>query len=395
MTYKVENNILTVVLPERIDTSVSATVSVHLDRIVDSEPHDSLVLDASGLTFISSCGLRILLGLAKREKELKVTGVNAEVYNVFSMTGFTRIITVEQALREVSIEGSSILGKGGVGTVYRLTDETILKVFREGTPLSDVEREINLSREAFVYGLPTAISFELVRVGNQYGIIHELINARTLAQVITNDPTHVEEYGAMLGRIMKQIHAVHDVQGTLPDAVEETNHKIEVLRRYFTSEQIDLLHEIYDAVPHGNSILHCDLHPKNVMDSNGELILIDMGEVCHGHPLEDLSHTYSSMRGLVGDYEAILGMNEELAHRCFDSAIRAYLDIDDEALIARRVEQIRVVSLLRSVSWLALSDSFPEELINRCRLHLQKNICANMPYIREVLKQLKEWEVND
>lgn len=48
-----------------------------------------------------------------------------------------------------------------------------------------------------------------------------------------------------------------------------------------------------------------------------KLILIDMGEVCHGNPIEDLSHTYSSMMGLVGDYQEILGMGEELAHRFF------------------------------------------------------------------------------
>lgn len=392
MKHVVHNGLLSILLPERIDTTSAAQVEEELKQLCAQTPHEEVVLDASEMEFISSSGLRVLLALAKVEKTLKVAEVSPDVYHVFSMTGFTRILTVEQRLREVSAEGCPVLGKGGVGTVYRLTEDTILKVFREGTPLSDVQHEINLSREAFVCGLPTAISFEPVRVGKQYGIIHELINAQTLANVINSDLEHVEHYGTLLGRLMKQVHSIEDEHHTLPDAVEETHHKLDMLLRYFTEEQVALLREIYDAIPKGNRILHCDLHPKNVMVSNGELILIDMGEVCHGNPLEDLSHSYSSMKNLQGNYREILGMDEEVAHQCFDSAIRAYFDQEDEASLARKVEQIRVASLVRCVSWLALSDSFPQELIDQCRRFVAEQIVQHIDEIREVLKQFDEWK---
>lgn len=391
MNYSINNNTLTISLPTHIDTAVSVQVDEQIRKICAENPHQTLVLDASELEFISSSGLRVLLGTAKRESDMKITEVSTEVYNVFSMTGFTRIFHVEQRLREICIDGCPVLGKGGVGTVYRLTEDTILKVFREGTPLSDVLREINLSKEALVYGLPTAISFEPVRVGNQYGIIHELINARTLASIIDSDPSQAEHYGAMFGQLMKQVHRIHDDNHTLPNAVEETQLKFEKLRRYFTDEQVAILREIYDAIPAGNSILHCDLHPKNVMMSNGELILIDMGEVCHGNPLQDLSHTYSSMMGLVGNYREIVGMDEEVAHRCYLSAIRAYFDTADEAMIARRLEQIRVASLIRNISWLSLSDSFPQELIDACKRLFEERIASQMEHIRTILPQFSEW----
>lgn len=376
----------------RIDTTTAEDMDVRIGRELEGCAADTeVVLDCSDLQYISSTGLRVVLKYKKLFPQLSLDNVTADVYNVFEITGFSRILTIRKALREVCIDGSPVLGKGGVGTVYRLTDETILKVFREGTPQAEVQQEIDLSREAFVYGLPTAISFEMVRVGRQYGIIHELLNAQTLANIIQAEPDRVEHYGSLLGRLMKQMHATRDDDNRLPDAARETRLKLAKLRRYFSQEQVDVLCEMYDAVPQGNSILHCDLHPKNVMMSNGELFLIDMGEVCHGNPIEDLSHTYSSMMGLVGDYQEILGMDESLAHRCFLSAMQTYFDGADDALFARRMEQIRVVSLIRNISWLSLSDSFPDHLVASCRQVYADRIEAHLPYIRQVLAQLPEW----
>jgi len=49
---------------------------------------------------------------------------------------------IERALRQMSIEGCEILGVGGVGTVYRYNDDTIIKVFRDGTTIDEVRKRI-------------------------------------------------------------------------------------------------------------------------------------------------------------------------------------------------------------------------------------------------------------
>lgn len=387
-----QNGVLTVILPERIDTANSVEVGQQISEICCSVPHESIVLDASQMTYISSSGLRILLGLAKKEQGLKIKEVCKEVYNVFEMTGFNRIIPIEQRIREIVIDGKPVRGKGGIGVVYQLTEDTIIKVFREGTPIEEVQREMTLSKEALVFGLPTAIAFEVVRTGNQYGAIYELINAKTLASIINDNPTETAHYGAEIGRIMHQMHSVHDTQNKLPDAREATMEAIERLRRYFTDEEVTMMREIADAIPEGNSVLHCDLHPKNIMVSNGEPLLIDMGEVCHGNPLHDLGHTYSSMRGLVGDYQTIIGMDEAASHACFDAIVRTYFDTDDEALLAHRLEQVRVVSLLRNFTWMSLSSALPQEIIDTCREQFTLRIANNIDAIRKILPTLQEWK---
>ena len=65
-----------------------------------------LKIAAAGLEYISSSGLRVLLRRQQQSDE-KITILNAspEVYEIFSVTGFTKIMNVEKALRFVSIEG--------------------------------------------------------------------------------------------------------------------------------------------------------------------------------------------------------------------------------------------------------------------------------------------------
>ena len=57
-----------------------------------------LVIDIKGLQYISSAGLRVLLGAQKKMQKvgsMKVTNVCEEIMEVFEMTGFTDILTIE------------------------------------------------------------------------------------------------------------------------------------------------------------------------------------------------------------------------------------------------------------------------------------------------------------
>ena len=59
----------------------------------------SLVLDLKGLEYISSAGLRVLLGAQKKMQKvgsMKLTGVCDEVMEVLEMTGFADILTIER-----------------------------------------------------------------------------------------------------------------------------------------------------------------------------------------------------------------------------------------------------------------------------------------------------------
>ena len=395
MTIQFTNNNgdATITLCGRLDTSVSTEIKSEIDKnLATAENINSLTMDAEGLEYISSSGLRILLVLAKSYKNFKVVNVNPDVYDVLNMTGFSKIINVERALRQLSIDGCEQIGVGGVGTVYRLDGDTIIKVFREGTTIDEVRKEITMSKEAFVMGTPTAISFDIVKVGSQYGLVYELLNAETLSSCIKRAPERIEEFARQYANLFRQLHSIEvPADSNVPDAIEHERQQILHIRRYFPQESIDLLLQILDAIPTSNRLLHLDLQVKNTMMQGDELMLIDMGEMGCGHPVLDLGHAYSAMVLLIGDYDKTIGIPRELGNKVWDLAINYYFEGLPADVIEQRKAQIDVVARIRNFSWLALSDSFPESVIKQCQELFDQRITARRDYILDVCKTFKDW----
>ena len=87
---------LILALEGRLDTMTSPELEAELNKSLDGA--DSLILDFSKLDYISSAGLRVLLSAHKRMSAkggMKVKNVNEIVREVFDVTGFADILTIE------------------------------------------------------------------------------------------------------------------------------------------------------------------------------------------------------------------------------------------------------------------------------------------------------------
>ena len=98
MTIEIKKNqeYTTIEIVGRLDT----TTAPSLDKIINEDIGDekNLVLDFKGLTYISSAGLRIVLNAQKKMSKvgtMKVINVCEEVMDVFEITGFADILTIE------------------------------------------------------------------------------------------------------------------------------------------------------------------------------------------------------------------------------------------------------------------------------------------------------------
>ena len=98
MTIEIKKNAEETVieLEGRLDT----TTAPALDKTIgnDIEGTKSLVLDFKRLEYISSAGLRVLLGAQKKMQKcgfMKLINVCEEIMEVFEMTGFADILTIE------------------------------------------------------------------------------------------------------------------------------------------------------------------------------------------------------------------------------------------------------------------------------------------------------------
>ena len=86
----------TIELGGRLDTTTAPALEKTINENLGETKH--LVLNLKGLEYISSAGLRVLLGTQKKFQKIgsmKVTNVCEAVMEVFDITGFADILTIE------------------------------------------------------------------------------------------------------------------------------------------------------------------------------------------------------------------------------------------------------------------------------------------------------------
>ena len=308
---------------------------------------NQLTVDAEELTYISSAGLRVLLKAKKAlSAELVMINVSSEVYEILDMTGFTQILTVQKAIRQISVEGLKVIGKGQTASVYRLDADTIVKVFRQGIDFSMVRNELAKAKVAFMHGISTAISYDVVKVGECYGVVYELLNARDLADCMKDDPEHMEDYIRMFADLIRQMHATEVTADQFVSSRATTMGALPYMKgRILNDEEYEKVKAIFENIPERKTFIHGDCHMGNVMLQGEELMFIDLSCAGCGHPIFDLMSMYLTAACHQG--ELLSSYTKEEAYHIWKVFLSAYLQTEDEAFLAKAEEQVAAFSSAR------------------------------------------------
>ena len=351
ITYRVDKDILYIAIEGRIDASNAALAEEKVFDIKKNNPGKYSVIDAENLEYISSAGLRVILRLRKEEPKLAIINVAADVYEVFDMTGFTDMVTVEKAYPRMSVEGCEFIAKGANGAVYRYDDETILKTYFAKDALPEIKQERENARRAFVLGVNTAIPYGIVRVGDGYGTVTELLNATSVTKLIRQNPDDLTEAATYYVDLLKSIHAVDVEDGDLPDMKETALDWANFVSEHIPAEQGAKLRALIEAVPKKNTLMHGDYHTNNVMVQNGEPLLIDMDTLCMGHPVFELGSMFNAFVGYSEldhqNMQDFFGYSFETAGKFWNLALKMYLGTEDEAVCQSVTEKAMVVGYTR------------------------------------------------
>ncbi len=297
MEHIIENDTLTIKLCGRIDSNNAAEAEKEIFDIIEKSGAKSVVLDAENTEYISSAGLRIILKLKKTIADSKIVNASPEVYEIFEITGFSEIIEIEKAIREISVDGCEKIGEGGFGIVYRIDDETIVKIYK-AAGIETIKQEMNYAKQAFIKGIPTAISYDMVKCGERYGAVFELIKSDTLANALMKEPEKLDEYVKKYIELVKIVQST-DVSDIISVHANDLYRKVFAeVKDYLTEAEYGELMRLFDAIPDRNTMVHGDLHARNVMVQNGELLLIDMDEIMCGHPIYDFCNLYFAYKDL-------------------------------------------------------------------------------------------------
>lgn len=376
----IEDNALVIALNGHIDSSNAADVEKEINQLRDENTFENVYLDAENLEYISSAGLRIILRLRKNYSELKIMNVHPDVYEILDMTGFTEMIDVEKAYRRLSVDGCEEIGRGANGIVYRLDPDTIIKVYFNSDALADVHRERELARKAFILGIPTAIPYDVVRVGNAYGSVFELLNATSLSSLIAQHPEQIDTYVSEYVELLKKIHSTRVKEGDMPDMKITAQDWVDFLKDYLPENQSKKLCSMVAAIPKDDHMLHGDFHTKNVMVQNGEELLIDMDTLSVGNPVFELASMYMGFVGFAEEDHQVsidfLGIPYETAVAFWKKSLALYLGTEDEETNRIAEEKAMVIGyarlLRRTIRRNGLNTPDGQSRIALCRRHLEE-----------------------
>lgn len=370
------NDILMIKLSGHIDSANSAEAEAQINAALEGHDGCAVTVDLEDLEYISSAGLRVLLRLKKSHADIKLINASPEVYETFSMTGFTEIMDISKAYRKLSVEGCSVIGQGANGKVYRLDPDTIIKVYYDPDSLPDIQRERELARKAFVLGIPTAIPYDVVKVGEGYGSVFELLNASSFAEIVSKQPDRIDEIVEMDVELLKKIHSTDVAPGELPDMKKTVLGWTDFAKDRMPADLFEKLISLIKNVPDRNTMLHGDYHLKNVMLQDGEALLIDMDTLCMGHPVFEFGTAYLAYLGYSElDHEVVrdfLGIPYEVSESVWYKILELYFGTGDRKVLDEYCERARVISYVRMLRHVVRHDPDNKELID----HTTNRLCS-------------------
>ena len=359
MRIEEENDVLVAYPEGRISAANAPEMRAALSACRSADPGRTLVIDAGGLEYISSAGLRVLLQLAKEQGDaLTVRNVTPEVYEIFEVTGFTSLLQVQKKLREISVDGCEVIGSGAIGTVYRIDEDTVVKVYELPDSLAMIENEQRRAKQAFLKGIPTAISYDVVKVGDKFGSVFEMLKASNYNDLLRSAPERKEEILRSYAHFLRRVHAVEAAPGELPDARAVYMGYLAALREYLPQDLFDRLSALFSAMPENLHLIHGDVNMKNIKLSGDEPMLIDMETLSVGDPVFDLQGLYVTYQLFSeddpGNLQEFCGLTPELGDAAWNLTLAYYFDDREASALEAAIPKVKLVGCVRFLQILLL-----------------------------------------
>ncbi len=377
---------INIALKGRIDSGNAAEKEAEIFEKIG--PETDICIDAGELEYISSAGLRILMKIRKKTgARYSVINVSPQIYEIFDTTGFTELLNVKKRLRSMDVTGCEIIGQGFFGTVYRVDEDTIVKVYNSPDAISMIENEQRMAKLAFLKGIPTAISYDIVKVGESYGSVFEMLKSDTFNDLVKKEGADLEKITDEYIGFMKEVHKTQADEGSLPKARDIFLGYVDVIKDNLTDEQYEKLKELLMALPNDNHIVHGDFQMKNVMLYDGEPMLIDMDTLSAGQPIFDLQALYVTYRLFEEDEPEnsmrFLGISNETAEFIWDRIMDNYFNKADSF---DTLDKIKLVAYIRFL-YIITTSALKEGELGKRRIEHTKE------HIREVLGRVKSLEI--
>ena len=237
-----------------------------------------------------------------------------------------------QNYKDIDISAWTKVGEGGEGSTYTNpeTPDVLLKVSNHtltNGSLEAVSKEFHTSKAVYDLGLPTPEMVEIVRVGEDYGILSQLVKGKkSLAKMSGENPDSIDSYAALMAKLAKQFHATEAT-----DCEWIPSHKVFMLEvldhtKMIGGKTLERVRAFVQGLEDAPNLVHGDFSFSNLILADDQPYWIDLGHVTHGLPMFDLGHfyLYCNIFGKQKRVQDIAHMTAEQMLRFWNSFALAY-----------------------------------------------------------------------
>jgi aminoglycoside phosphotransferase (APT) family kinase protein len=179
-----------------------------------------------------------------------------------------------------------LLAAGNVAEIS-VWGSRVIKLYRSAAAKPTVFREAAIHAAIEALGLPVPAVWGVQQIGDRWGIVLDRVTGVSFAARMREKSA--AQYLEILARLHTRIHAYPaDQLGSLKVRLATNIARTELLGRVQKRILLGRLAEM----PEGDRLCHGDFHPKNILGTASQPIVIDWPDACRGDPAADACRSY-------------------------------------------------------------------------------------------------------
>jgi len=295
------------------------------------------------------------------------------------------------------IKTARIIDKSPISISYEIDDETAVKLNLYKTTVQEIEQLKSNSKNAVRMGIPVVFSFDVVQCGENYGIIYENLQSKTLGDLILENPENFDKYVDDFVDLSRKLAAVHVGYNAFRSIKEIHEGYCEqfVQKGFYTREEADAVGRMLAAIPEQDTFVHSALRPSILRYSDDELTIYGLRDAGYGHPIFDVGGTVLTLwsPALTGDDKRVkwaCGLDCATAVRFQRAYIRKYFNCTTDEEV-EKIERLMIfVAMQKRFTVPAIFKTADENKLREVQEDSRKNF---LPYIDQWIADMGDyWE---
>lgn len=228
------------------------------------------------------------------------------------------------------------VGEGGNGKTYvnPAAPGEILKVNNARlSTLEAVQHEYDISKAVACLGISVPEMYHIVRIGDAYGTISQLIKGKkSLSRICQENPERTEEMARLLCQKGKQLWATPCNTEFFPSRKQQALVAIE-MATYVSKKNKKNIRAFIETIPEGTGCSHGDFQTGNLIQAGEYYYWIDLDRFAYGDPMFDIGHLFliCHLYAPMKRVQDIFHMTLDQFQRFWDAFAKEYTGKEDHS----------------------------------------------------------------